>query len=151
MDVLHQYRQGDVLIVRCDALPSGLQPVAREEGRVVLAHGEVTGHAHAIVQPDVEMYEKDGAYYIRVPRQAVVQHEEHDPIPLSPGNYRIVHQREYVPGPTFDPLRSQAYDPSYGSLELLNDPARSNDEPARYIDLPVQYIDLPVRSRRVRD
>lgn len=42
------YRQGDVLIIPIAELPPGLKPVAKEQGRVVLAHGEVTGHAHTI-------------------------------------------------------------------------------------------------------
>ena len=42
------FRQGDVLIVTVSRLPKLLEPVAREGGHVILAHGEVTGHAHAI-------------------------------------------------------------------------------------------------------
>lgn len=42
------YRQGDVLIERIDSVPDDAQPVPLEDGRIVLAHGEVTGHAHAI-------------------------------------------------------------------------------------------------------
>lgn len=100
MDNSIHYRQGDVLIVGCEAfeLPVGAPPVAREDGRIVLAHGEFTGHAHAITEPDVELVEQDGNYYLRVPREAVVQHEEHLPISLGPGTYRVIRQREYVPG-----------------------------------------------------
>ena len=36
------YRQGDVLIVPVESIPEELDPVDREDGRVVLAHGEVT-------------------------------------------------------------------------------------------------------------
>ncbi|OGT54434.1 MAG: hypothetical protein A3E01_02990 [Gammaproteobacteria bacterium RIFCSPHIGHO2_12_FULL_63_22] len=42
------YRQGDVLIVPAKAIPKGVEPISRDKGRVVLAYGEVTGHAHAI-------------------------------------------------------------------------------------------------------
>lgn len=42
-------RQGDVLIMGMKSVPAKLEPVARESGRIVLAHGEVTGHAHAIL------------------------------------------------------------------------------------------------------
>ena len=41
-------RQGDVLLVPVDAIPEAAKPVARDHGRVVLAYGEATGHAHAI-------------------------------------------------------------------------------------------------------
>jgi hypothetical protein len=42
------YRQGDVLIIPVESIPERLDPIGREDGRVVLAHGEVTGHAHVI-------------------------------------------------------------------------------------------------------
>jgi hypothetical protein len=42
------YRQGDVLIIPVYSVPGNLAPVARENGRIVLADGEATGHAHAI-------------------------------------------------------------------------------------------------------
>lgn len=42
-----QYRQGDVLIERVASLPSNLTKQKPEAGRIILAHGEVTGHAHA--------------------------------------------------------------------------------------------------------
>jgi hypothetical protein len=41
-------RQGDVYLQPIAALPAGEAKEIREPGRVVLAHGEVTGHAHAI-------------------------------------------------------------------------------------------------------
>jgi hypothetical protein len=49
------YRQGDVLIVPVaeEAVPSHVERAPRESrdgrGRLVLALGEVTGHAHAVV------------------------------------------------------------------------------------------------------
>lgn len=42
------YRQGDILIVPVKSILAGLKKVEREAGRIVLAHGEVTGHAHTI-------------------------------------------------------------------------------------------------------
>lgn len=45
----HIIRQGDVLLVPVKALPNDCKPMQPENGRrFVLAHGEVTGHAHAI-------------------------------------------------------------------------------------------------------
>jgi hypothetical protein len=42
------YRQGDVPLVPC-AMPTGkLTEKPRDGGKVILAYGEVTGHAHAI-------------------------------------------------------------------------------------------------------
>lgn len=45
------YRQGDILIVPVpeESVPGGLRPAPRDaRGRLVLAHGEATGHCHAI-------------------------------------------------------------------------------------------------------
>jgi hypothetical protein len=38
-----------------------LTPVARDKGRVILAYGEQTGHAHALVDPNVELFERPGS------------------------------------------------------------------------------------------
>lgn len=46
-----QIRQGDVYLIPVKALPAGCKPIQPEGGRrFVLAHGEVTGHAHAIYE-----------------------------------------------------------------------------------------------------
>lgn len=61
-----QYRQGDVLLRRVEALPANVRPKQSDEERIVLAYGEVTGHAHAI---DATL-EPDGSskfYFLRVP------------------------------------------------------------------------------------
>ena len=70
------YRQGDVLLRQVAKLPAKATSV-KNEGRIVLAHGEVTGHAHAIDVAEAEeftMAEAAGAvcrflkqYMIRVP------------------------------------------------------------------------------------
>jgi hypothetical protein len=35
------YRQGDVLVIPVESIPERLDPIDRENGQVVLAHGEV--------------------------------------------------------------------------------------------------------------
>ena len=46
-----QIRQGDVYLNPVSRLPNGCTPMEPENGRrFVLAHGEVTGHAHAIYE-----------------------------------------------------------------------------------------------------
>jgi hypothetical protein len=100
------YRQGDVLIVPVaeEALPGhadGLPEEARDpRGRMVLALGEVTGHAHAVVGPGKLMREPGafGPALLHLPSGGRVVHEEHAPISLPKGWYRVVRQREYVPG-----------------------------------------------------
>lgn len=100
------YRQGDVLIVPVaqDAVPPHVEQAAREprdaRGRLVLALGEVTGHAHAVVGPG-ELVREPGPFgpmLLRLPEGGRVVHEEHAPIILPKGWYRVVRQREYVPG-----------------------------------------------------
>jgi len=49
-----QRRQGDVQLQPVDQLPAGCKPLPAEGNRIVLAHGEVTGHAHAIYDHLVE-------------------------------------------------------------------------------------------------
>lgn len=93
------YRQGDVLLVEVRNMPEGKpETVARDSGRIVLAHGEVTGHSHAIAEREAEMVQfADGERYLRVGAPVTVRHEEHDAITLPPATYRVVIQREYTP------------------------------------------------------
>lgn len=95
------YRQGDVLIVPIKLLPKNLEPVAREQGRVVLAHGEVTGHAHAIKDQKAALFRdpKLTAIFMNVSADGPValEHEEHATIHIPPGNYQVIRQREYSP------------------------------------------------------
>ena len=93
------YRQGDVLVIEAKALPAKAEPVAREGGRVILAHGELTGHAHAIKAPTVTHHVKDGRHYFAVASApAALEHEEHKPIVFDAGKvFRHARQVEYSP------------------------------------------------------
>jgi hypothetical protein len=100
----NKYRQGDVLIIAVDTIPKNTTPVARENGRLILAHGEATGHAHAIDDDTCELVTAEGAaeLYLLVHGTDPVEltHDEHDTIVLPPresGGYQIVRQREYAP------------------------------------------------------
>lgn len=86
-------RQGDLLIVKVDALPEGcVMP-----GHRVLAEGEATGHKHELDSGDV--YEKEGTLFFRVydEQRTTLKHEEHGPITFEPGVYKVIRQREYEP------------------------------------------------------
>lgn len=92
------YRQGDVMLVKVARIPGGAKPVARDRGRVVLAYGEVTGHAHAILEEEVTMLEVDsGIRYLDAAMDAFLRHEEHGAIFVPGGKYRVIRQREYTP------------------------------------------------------
>lgn len=97
---MKMFRQGDVLIRQINEIPNDLVPVPKDQGRVILAYGEVTGHAHAVIGP-VEFLAADlqemNERFLRVEQEAQVVHEEHDTIVLPPGNYEVVRQREYAP------------------------------------------------------
>ncbi len=93
------YRQGDVLLKTARRSLKGATSVPRDRGRLVLAYGEVTGHAHAIHDAMTELFEeKDGRLYLRVSGpSAELRHEEHATITLPRGLYEVVHQVEYTP------------------------------------------------------
>jgi hypothetical protein len=91
-------RQGDVLIIGiAGKLPLGAREVQREGGSVILMHGEATGHAHRIRSPNVTLFEAGDERLLRVDAPSDLVHEEHAPIHLEPGLYKIVRQREYQP------------------------------------------------------
>lgn len=95
---MKQARQGDVYLRRVEEVPAGAKPVERDGGRVVLAYGEVTGHAHAIADEHVELLETaDGARLLVAETEAFLRHEEHDTVTIPPGIYEVRRQREYTP------------------------------------------------------
>ncbi|MDW8003011.1 MAG: hypothetical protein RMJ39_10210 [Deltaproteobacteria bacterium] len=88
--------QGDVYFVKTEELPSWVKLVTPRGGRYVLARGEATGHAHAIEDTEnVTLYEVNGTLYLKVDNPVTVVHEEHKPINLEPGIWRVGIQREY--------------------------------------------------------
>lgn len=98
------YRQGDVLVIPVDTIPTdGTKPVGREHGKVILAHGEVTGHHHAIVDDDADLVTTEQADELRMwlnitaSGPVALTHQEHDTIMLPPGQYEVRRQREYTP------------------------------------------------------
>ncbi len=94
-----QYRQGDVLLVKVDMAMAPEGSVQQDaDGRIVLAYGEVTGHAHAIDANFASLYQWKGDRLIEAKPGARLVHEEHSTIELEPGFYKVVQQREYEPG-----------------------------------------------------
>lgn len=92
------YRQGDVLIVPITAeLPEGAQAVERDNGRIVLAYGEATGHSHAIASKSATLYAHGDVRYLHAKRPVALRHEEHARIDIPAGLYRIIRQVEYMP------------------------------------------------------
>ena len=96
------YRQGDIFIIPIPAkrAPAQKHRIAPEDGRIVLAYGEVTGHAHALPAAECELYETadevDRLLRVRS-RVTTLSHEEHAAIVLPQGDYIVRRQREYAP------------------------------------------------------
>lgn len=92
------YRQGDVLIVKVSSIPKGLKEIAREGGKIVLAHGEATGHSHAIDMPSAKFVinEQTRERYLTLDKVGFLRHEEHAEIKLPAGKYKVIQQVEYT-------------------------------------------------------
>jgi len=95
---LEQYRQGDVLIVKARKPCGELRAVEPENGRVILAYGEATGHSHSVAADAAQLLEApNGRRYLLVTQPTELVHQEHGHIRLGAGYYEVVRQREYSP------------------------------------------------------
>lgn len=96
MNKLQIYRQGDVLVERITTIPT--EAVKQEpKGRIILALGEATGHHHSLDMDAADWWKLGEEQFLNVAKAATVTHQEHGPIELSPGRYRVIRQREYSP------------------------------------------------------
>lgn len=122
--VMLQLRQGDVQIQQVSSLPAGCTEIQPDSNRIVLAHGEVTGHAHAIydhIAPAQRqshpgaadeiaeasiaraqakarlLVAPNGERYLQVTDAVTLRHEEHTQHTIPPGIYYLPRQMEYTP------------------------------------------------------
>lgn len=86
-------QQGDVLLKSVKELPFGCKEVKRQEGRIVVMHGE-GGHTHCINDVDAMFYEKDGKHYLVATKPVNLTHEEHHTQVIEPGVWEIGQVRE---------------------------------------------------------
>jgi hypothetical protein len=98
--VVWMARQGDVMLRAVARIPEDATAHVRKAdgARVVLAYGEVTGHAHALDAETVVAYgPSDDAFWLDVtqPGRAIVTHEEHAAIAI-PANVRFVEVRRQM-------------------------------------------------------
>lgn len=84
-------QQGDVLVLAIDGLPTGLKRVEAKGGRLILAEGEATGHAHAISEVEgAELFVDDkGEMYLVAKKDVVLAHEEHKAQTIQKGTYKV--------------------------------------------------------------
>jgi hypothetical protein len=117
-------RQGDVLLTPVAALPAGCVEVPNDRGRIVLAYGEVTGHAHAIADHRTHygatraleragevaeaaiaraktkarlLVAPNGERFLQVDEAVTLTHEEHTAHTIPAGIYKLPVQVEYTP------------------------------------------------------
>ena len=89
-------QQGDVLIIEVSKIPEGAKRITPTKCGLVLAEGEATGHAHAIIDvAEVEAYTLEEQFFLKVGAPVIVTHEEHKPITIEPGTWRVAIVREY--------------------------------------------------------
>ena len=94
-----QYRQGDVLLCARAEIPVTATPVSGDDDRVIVAFGELTGHAHAFAAHHARLFrdEPSGRSFVAIAKGgAALLHEEHDPIHVPEGRYELIRQREYA-------------------------------------------------------
>ena len=100
MTMRGQYRQGDVLLCAVDRIPPGAKRVPRDRDRVVVAEGELTGHAHAFAAKGVRLFREkrsQRSFLLVGEGGAPLLHEEHGSIQVPEGQYELRRQREYAP------------------------------------------------------
>jgi hypothetical protein len=90
MNNINVWRQGDVYLLKVDALPKGCRVKNN-----ILANGSVTGHKHQFLSKDVKTYIKNGVQYCVLCKVSVLFHEEHNKIIIPKGIYEVRIQREF--------------------------------------------------------
>jgi len=89
------YRHGDLLIRQVDSLPK-----VKSLKTNILAEGEFTGHKHALLTMErepIDILSDGNMAYISIKDKAMITHQEHRTIEIEPGDYVIVHEREFDP------------------------------------------------------
>ena len=84
------YQQGDVILIRVDAVRGEKQKTK------VVQEGEHTGHAHRLNEFGTVFFEGESKFVSVNGGKATISHEEHLPIEIEEGNYevRIVRQKD---------------------------------------------------------
>jgi len=105
------YRQGDVLLERLSSLPTRIGTNER-----LLVRGEGRNHGHFIKGEGVEILQAKAdeltaggglvTQYLNIESEVALEHllidsgewtQEHAPIMIPPGKYRVIKQREFNP------------------------------------------------------
>lgn len=84
--------QGDVFLV-----PSKIPETAKKKPGKTLAYGEATGHHHSVIENEVALYEDNGTLYLKADKKVTVSHQEHKPITVPAGEWKVGIVQEYDP------------------------------------------------------
>ena len=94
--------QGDVMFIRIDKIPINAVKTDEKDGHFIVAHSE-TGHNHVIDSKNAQMLiDKTNEFvaYLKISKETEVKHQRsfdtHESLLLTPGNYIVRRQREYV-------------------------------------------------------
>lgn len=96
--------QGDMMLIRIDALPGDAKPAQPTNGQFILTHSE-TGHHHIVMErPTVKFFsamDEFRSYLVVENEPAVLEHlrptDTHESLEIKPGIYEVRRQREYSP------------------------------------------------------
>lgn len=93
-----QVQHGDVLLQQVAAIPSGAK-LMPHTNPVIVARGERTGHRHVIEsdQASVWVLTRDAVpqLYLELKAAVTITHDEHKPLAIPRGIYRVGRVREY--------------------------------------------------------
>ena len=93
-----QIQQGDVLLQEVTNIPTGATKMPHE-GRIVVARGEKTGHSHVVASDKAALWTLtrggDTELYLEVSDQVTITHDEHKPLPIPAGIYRVGRVKEF--------------------------------------------------------
>lgn len=97
MQTQRQYRQGDVMLVETDKVPTGAI-IGQPDQDIVLVRGQATGNTHALAGGNgaVAYSEGDGMLVV-LSKTTTLLHQEHSKIDIPAGTYEVRRKREYTP------------------------------------------------------
>lgn len=98
---MKQIRQGDVFLVEVNQIPKTAKK-QKKKGDIILAYGEVTGHAHRIKSGAEMWLAENGERYLKIVEATALIHEEHSAPTQSDGldegmMFKVVQQMHYTP------------------------------------------------------
>jgi len=95
----HILRHGDVILVPItkEEFEKAKAETVANDGSVILAFGETTGHKHVLIADRMEVKRaENGRYYLSVQSGGKLSHEEHGTLTVEPETYyRQGQEREF--------------------------------------------------------